>query len=110
LLIFFIGRNRNHGIVTFYDEESVNTLMNTRPHRVDGQQVTVHRSVPNQTLFKWTVSITHLLVSCSKQLSRAEQDLKSYFEKYGIILNVELVDEQFNRWDIHFEEQVAYNI
>ncbi|CAF4570820.1 unnamed protein product, partial [Rotaria sp. Silwood2] len=92
-----------HGIVMFHSEESVNDVMSRRYHEIDGKEVFIHRSVPNQGSLKDNQAIQQLIVSSQKNQSLVESDFNSYFSKYGKICNISHMKNEDNTWVIHFD-------
>ena len=95
----FIGINKGYGIVEFFDERSMDALMDERPHRIDGKEVEIYRSVLNQGSLK---GVKKLIVSQIKD-KLSTSDLKRYFRKYGSIVSIQMNDED-NFCRIQFEE------
>ncbi|CAF3919413.1 unnamed protein product [Rotaria sp. Silwood1] len=71
-----------HGIVMFRSEESVNAVMSQRYHQIDGKEVFIHRSVPNQGALKDNKAIQYLIVSSSNSQSLVESDINNHFSQY----------------------------
>ncbi|CAF4214561.1 unnamed protein product [Rotaria sp. Silwood2] len=92
-----------HGIVMFQSEESVNDVMLRRYHQIDGKEVFIHRSVPNQGSLKDNKAIQQLIVSSPKNQSLVESDINSYFSKYGKICNISHMKNEDNTWVIRFD-------
>ena len=94
------GKAKMHAIVIFFNEESVNAVMSQRSHTIDGKEVLIHRSVPNQGPLKENKTNQDLLVSSSSSRSLVESDIDKYFSQYGIINRIKSED---NTWVIHFD-------
>jgi hypothetical protein len=89
-----------HAMVTFFNEDSVNAVMSQRSHDIDGKEVFIHRSVPNQGPLKDNKANQYLLVSSSSSRSLVESDIDTYFSQYGIINHIK---SEGNTWVIHFD-------
>ena len=92
-----------HGWVIFSKRSSVDSLMSKRPHMIDGQKVSIHRSVPNQGPLKEKKDVTNLIVSGIENSSIGESDLKQYFSGYGVINRITIYYEE-NACCIEFDE------
>ncbi|CAF3817147.1 unnamed protein product [Rotaria sp. Silwood1] len=90
------GKNKMHGIVMFRSEESVNAVMSQRYHQIDGKEVFIHRSVPNQGALKDNKAIQYLIVSSSNSQSLVESDINNHFSQY----DAEILSQEFD-WDIY---------
>ena len=73
--------------------------MAERPHRIDGKEVEIYRSVLNQGSLK---GVKNLVVSQIKD-KLSQSDLTSYFDKYGSIHGIQMNDED-NFCRIEFDE------
>jgi RNA recognition motif-containing protein len=96
------GKNKGHGIVVFFDEAEVDTLMENRPHIIDGAQVEIYRSVLNQGALKKKKGVKNLIVSGIKN-KLTESHLKKYFKNYGKINYIDM-NNQDNFCRIEFDE------
>ncbi|CAF1284838.1 unnamed protein product [Rotaria sordida] len=92
-----------HGIVMFHSQGSVNAVMSQRSHQIDGKEVFIHRSVPNQGSLKDNKAIQRLIVSSPTSQSLVESDINSYFSQYGKICNISHMNNEDNTWVIHFD-------
>jgi len=92
-----------HGIIVFEREESVDAVMSQRNHRIDGKDVFIHRSVPTQRSVKDNYGIQQLIVACLNNQSLIESDIKSYFSRYGEIVNISNMKNDPNTWIIDFD-------
>jgi hypothetical protein len=95
------GENKNHGIVTFVSEETIDELMVRRPHTIDGRQVIIHRSVPNQGPLRNNFMIRNLIVAGMNKETLAQPDIERHFRRYGEIQDTRLMN---NEWIIYFDE------
>jgi RNA recognition motif-containing protein len=97
------GKNKMHGIVVFRDEESVDTVMSQRLHRIDGKEVFIHRSVPTERSSKDNYGIQQLIVSGLNNKSLLESNIRSHFSPYGEICNISKMNNDDNIWIIDFD-------
>ncbi|CAF1406093.1 unnamed protein product, partial [Rotaria sordida] len=97
------GKNKMHGIVVFYSEESVDAVMSQRYHQIDGKEVFIHRSVPNQGPLKGNKAIERLIVSSPNSQLLVESDINNYLSHYGTICNINHMKNEDNTWIIHFD-------
>ncbi|CAF1018586.1 unnamed protein product [Adineta steineri] len=95
------GKNKMHGIVMFSTKESVDAVMAKRIHRIDGQEVFIHRSVPSQKSGKDSLGIQQLIVSSLNNQSLVELELKEYFASYGAIDEMKMDGK---KWIITFDD------
>lgn len=64
--------------------------MKNRPHKIDGEQVEIYRSVPINRKFHPNKGVKDLIVSgITNELKQS--DIKNYFENYGKINNIDMV-------------------
>ncbi|CAF5027689.1 unnamed protein product, partial [Rotaria sp. Silwood1] len=98
-----LGKNKRHGIVMFHSKESVDAVMSQRYHQIDGKEVFIHRSVPNQGPLKDNIEIQRLIVSSPNNQSLVESDIHSYFSQYGKISDITHTKNGDNTWVIHFD-------
>lgn len=91
-----------HGIVTFVDKASVDAVMKQRNHRIDGKEVFIHRSVPNQGSLKNSYGIQQLIVSIPSDRSLPEKLISQHFEAYGKIVQIDCRDDE-KEWKIDFD-------
>ena len=94
--------NKSYAKVNFFTIEDVNELMENRPHRIDGKQVEVYRSIPDQGPFKTKKGTKNLIVSDVKN-GLKESHLQTYFEKYGKITNI-VMNNNDDSCRIEFDE------
>ncbi|CAF3736525.1 unnamed protein product [Rotaria sordida] len=97
------GRNKRHAIVTFIDELSIPILMSKRPLIIDGQEVFIHRYVPDQISSKDNTDIKTLTVSSIIGRSLTKSHLERYFRKYGEIDHIDCINDD-NTYIIHFKD------
>jgi RNA recognition motif-containing protein len=98
-----LERFSGYGFVVFRKESSVNTVMSERPHTIDGQQVEIYRSIPDQGPLKDTKGIKELIVSGFKNRSITKSDLQKYFCGFGKINNIDMNDND-DSYCIEFDE------
>ncbi|CAF1511934.1 unnamed protein product, partial [Rotaria sp. Silwood1] len=98
-----LGKNKRHGIVMFHSKESVDAVMSQRYHQIDGKEVFIHRSVPNQGPLKDNIEIQRLIVSSPNNQPLVESDIHSYFSQYGKISDISHIKNGDNTWVIHFD-------
>ena len=92
-----------HGIVVFRDEEDVDAVMSQRVHIIDGEEVFIHRAVPNQQSVKDHMGIEQLIVSVPRGQSLSKSDIKNYFSKYGEIRHISQMENDGSIWIIDFD-------
>lgn len=78
--------------------------MSRRPLKVDGQEVFIHRQVPNQRSSKDNRDITTLIVSRPTGASLSGSQLEKYFRRYGGIDRVAQLNETDDCYVIFFKE------
>ena len=93
--------NAAHGIVTFVSKETIDELMAQRPHVIDGRQVIIHRSVPNQGPLRDNLMVRNLIAAGVNMEPLAQPDVKRHFSLYGDIQDTRLIN---NEWIIYFDE------
>ena len=92
-----------HGIVTFVDKASVDAVMEQRDHRIDGKEVFIHRSVPNQgSSLKDSFGIKQLIVSISNNRTLTGTKIEKYFKAYGTIVQSDCSNDRKD-WKIDFD-------
>ncbi|CAF1416937.1 unnamed protein product [Adineta ricciae] len=97
------GHTRLHGIVTFANEASVDAVMEQRGHRIDGKEVFIHRSVPNQgASLKDSCGIQQLIVSISNNRTLTGTTIQEYFKAYGTIVHSDCSNDGKD-WTIDFD-------
>ena len=77
--------------------------MSRRPHIIDGQQVELYRSVPDQGPLRDTKGIKELIVSGFNKGSITKSDLERHFRGFGKIISITL-DENDDSYFIEFDE------
>lgn len=77
--------------------------MSRRPHTIDGQEVELYRSIPDQGPLKETKAITKLIVSNFPKGAINESDFRRYFNRYGDVKSVEIINEG-DAYAIEFDE------
>ncbi|CAF1659539.1 unnamed protein product, partial [Adineta ricciae] len=97
------GRSKLHGIVTFFDKESVDAVMKDRVHVIDNKQVFIHRSVPMQASAKANQGIQQLIVSTLDNRTLFERDIRDHFRTYGRIEHINKLHQNGTVWSIHFD-------
>ena len=95
------GENKSHGIVTFMSEKTIDELMARRPHVIDGRQVIIHRSVPNQGPLRNNLMAQNLIVAGVNKEPLAQPDVERHFSRYGDVQQTRLIN---NEWIIYFDE------
>jgi heterogeneous nuclear ribonucleoprotein A1/A3 len=84
-----LGLNKGFGWTIFSDEANVTKLMKNCPHRIDGKEVEIYRSVPNRGSLREKKGVKNLIVfAIHDKLSRS--DLEQYFGEYGMIDNIDM--------------------
>jgi hypothetical protein len=100
-----LGKSQTHAVVIFCKEWCVNKLMSKRPHQIDGQNVDVYRSVPNQGSLKEKKGVKNLTVSDIVKGLVNESHLEQYFSEFGTIKHIDMNCDE-NSCCIEFDEYV----
>jgi hypothetical protein len=100
-----LGKSQTHAVVIFCKEWCVNKLMSKRPHQIDGQNVDVYRSVPNQGSLKEKKGAKHLIVSDIGDGLVNKSHLEQYFSAFGTIKHIDMNYDE-NSCCIEFDEYV----
>ncbi|KFW04366.1 Heterogeneous nuclear ribonucleoprotein A3 1, partial [Eurypyga helias] len=79
-------RSRGFGFVTYSCVEEVDAAMSARPHKVDGRVVEPKRAVSREVVKK-------IFVGGIKE-DTEEYNLREYFEKYGKIETIEVMEDR----------------
>ncbi|KFV55642.1 Heterogeneous nuclear ribonucleoprotein A3 1, partial [Tyto alba] len=79
-------RSRGFGFVTYSCVEEVDAAMSARPHKVDGRVVEPKRAVSREVIKK-------IFVGGIKE-DTEEYNLREYFEKYGKIETIEVMEDR----------------
>ena len=95
---------RLHGIVTFATEEAIDELMAQRPHVIDGQEVSIHRSVPILSSMNKDFGIQNVIIAAENHEALAQPDISRYLSKYGTIAEILLINKDDNVWNVCFDE------
>uniref|UniRef100_A0A8C5KZT8 Heterogeneous nuclear ribonucleoprotein A3 n=1 Tax=Jaculus jaculus TaxID=51337 RepID=A0A8C5KZT8_JACJA len=88
-------RSRGFGFVTYSCVEEVDAAMCARPHKVDGRVVEPKRAVSREDSVKPGAHLTvkKIFVGGIKE-DTEEYNLRDYFEKYGKIETIELMEDR----------------
>jgi hypothetical protein len=87
----------------FRSEEDVDAVMSQRTHRIDGNEVFIHRSVPTERSVKDSYGIEQLVVSSLNNQLLLESDIENYFSQYGKISNISTMKNDSNVWIVDFD-------
>jgi RNA recognition motif-containing protein len=89
------GRSKGFGFVAYSHSTMVDELMKNRPHIIDGRQVEPKRATPREDSGRQEVQMTvkKLFVGGLKE-NITEDDLKSYFSRYGNIQEAVILREK----------------
>lgn len=101
--MFYLGRSKLHGIVTFSDKESVDNVMKDRVHVIDNKEVFIHRSVPTQRSARVNQGIQQLIVSTLNNKKLFEKDIRDHFRTYGKIEDINDLRRNGTVWNIDFD-------
>uniref|UniRef100_A0A8C5L0E6 RRM domain-containing protein n=1 Tax=Jaculus jaculus TaxID=51337 RepID=A0A8C5L0E6_JACJA len=87
--------SRGFGFVTYSSVEEVDAAMCARPHKVDGSVVEPKRAVSREDSVKPGAHLTvkKIFVGGIKE-DREEYNLRDYFEKYGKIETIEVMEDR----------------
>ncbi|CAM2100317.1 unnamed protein product [Caretta caretta] len=88
-------RSRGFGFVTYSCVEEVDAAMSARPHKVDGRVVEPKRAVSREDSVKPGAHLTvkKIFVGGIKE-DTEEYNLRDYFEKYGKIETIEVMEDR----------------
>lgn len=88
-------RSRGFGFVTYSCVEEVDAAMSARPHKVDGRVVEPKRAVSREDSVKPGAHLTvkKIFVGGIKE-DTEEYNLREYFEKYGKIETIEVMEDR----------------
>ncbi|KAI4545038.1 hypothetical protein MG293_005304 [Ovis ammon polii] len=88
-------RSRGFGFVTYSCVEEVDAAMCARPHKVDGRVVEPKRAVSREDSVKPGAHLTvkKIFVGSIKE-DTEEYNLRDYFEKYGKIETIEIMEDR----------------
>uniref|UniRef100_A0A8C7B773 RRM domain-containing protein n=1 Tax=Neovison vison TaxID=452646 RepID=A0A8C7B773_NEOVI len=88
-------RSRGFGFVTYSCVEEVDAAMCARPHKVDGRVVEPKRAVSREDSVRPGVHLTvkKIFVGSIKE-DTEEYNLRDYFEKYGKIETIEVMEDR----------------
>ena len=78
--------------------------MSKRPLRIDGEEVIIHRSVPDQGPLKQNYINQNLIVSSAAHQPLTSADIRNHFVEYGHILDIDTVTDDASAWVVHFDE------
>ena len=89
------GRSRGFGFVTYSCSSMVDELMKNRPHIIDGRQVEPKRATPREDSGKTEVQMTvkKLFIGGLRD-NLTEDDLKTYFNNYGNVIEAVVMKEK----------------
>ena len=84
--------------VTYASSKSVDDCQRNRPHKVDNRSILPKRAVPRDLISEPNseASVRKLFVSGLKD-DITEDDLRNYFEKYGVITDILIVSDKETR-------------
>uniref|UniRef100_A0A8C6WMQ1 Heterogeneous nuclear ribonucleoprotein A3 n=1 Tax=Neogobius melanostomus TaxID=47308 RepID=A0A8C6WMQ1_9GOBI len=88
-------RSRGFGFVTYSSVGEVDEAMRNRPHKLDGRAVECKRAVPREDSNKPGAHLTvkKIFVGGIKE-DTEEQHIRDYFERYGKIESIEIMEER----------------
>lgn len=88
-------RSRGFGFVTFEKAHMVDDCMSNRPHKLDGREVEAKRAVSREESHRPGIhkSVKRMFMGGIKENVNVE-DVTAYFEKYGKVESVELLQDK----------------
>jgi len=88
-------RSRGFGFVTFEKAQMVDDCMSNRPHKLDGREVEAKRAVSREESHRPGIhkSVKRMFMGGIKENVTSE-DVTEYFEKYGKVESVELLQDK----------------
>lgn len=88
-------RSRGFGFITYSKAHMVDSAQSARPHKVDGREVEPKRAVPREESGRpeSQATVKKLFLGGLPE-SVEENDLKEYFQDFGIVVNVNIVTEK----------------
>lgn len=89
-------QSRGFGFVTYEDPTSVAKVLKARPHTLDGKQIDPKPCTPQsiqrqKKMNQQTFSKAHKIFVGGVSMEAGEEDLKNYFERYGVVSEVVFV-------------------
>ncbi|CAF0791915.1 unnamed protein product [Adineta steineri] len=89
------GRSRGFAFVSFKDRPMVDHFMTHRPHTIDGRQTEPKRAMPRDEASRpeGQLTVKKLFIGGIKE-ELTEDDLKSYFEKFGNIIECKIMKDK----------------
>ncbi|KAK3752721.1 hypothetical protein QZH41_018682, partial [Actinostola sp. cb2023] len=83
-------RSRGFGFVTFIESESVEMVLKNCPHELDGKKIDPKVAVPKRAPVKMVTSTKKIFVG-GLSTNTTEEDMRTYFGKFGTITEVMLM-------------------
>ena len=93
----------NRAVVDFEDVETVNEMMGSRPHVIDGRQVVVHRSISGYDFDVTEWDSPFLELTFPKQ-SLTVEEIQTYYQRFSAAKNLVACDRSGEQWIIEFFE------
>eukprot|EP00118_Oscarella_pearsei_P008794 m.46997 g.46997 ORF g.46997 m.46997 type:complete len:450 (+) comp33755_c0_seq6:1569-2918(+) len=91
-------KSRGFGFVTFVNPDSVQEVLNNKPHILDEKTVDPKKAVPKSKQPSKMVTKTNKIFVGGLSANTTDTDLVTYFEKYGKVLEASLMfDKNTNR-------------
>jgi len=88
-------RSRGFGFVTYSTVAEVDECQKNRPHKIDGKVVETKRATPREDAESQRGgSVTRLFIGGLKYDGISDDDLRSYFEKFGAVTSIEQMTEK----------------
>jgi len=100
------SRSRGFGFVTYEDPTSVAKVLKARPHTLDGKQIDPKPCTPvsiqrQKKMTQHNFSKSHKIFVGGVSMDAEENDLREYFERYGVVTEVVFVTDKHDKTRRH---------